>query len=147
MKSVQWAAVGCAACIVAAVAPSVSAADATKTVTPATPSAPSGAPSSKPPSPSGATEEMKAAARAKDEAHRAEMRNEPKVDINNASKAEIAKVLMISEADAARIIGARPIRARTDIVTKAGLPEGVYQVVRSRIIINEPRKQKPASTK
>jgi len=91
------------------------------------------------------TEEMKAAAKAKEEARKAEMRKEPRVDINNASRAEISKVLGISDADAGKIIAARPLRARTDIVTKAGLPEGVYIAVRSRIIINEPRK--PGSKK
>lgn len=90
-----------------------------------------------------ATDEMKASAKAKADERAAAIRNEPKVDINNASKAEIARVLQISSADAGRIIAARPIRARTDIVTKAGLPEGVYQAVRSRIIINEPRKPAP----
>lgn len=144
MKSVEWVAIGCLTCIVALSSPSATAADATTSVTPSQPSVPPKAPSAKPPAPSGATDEMKALAKAKDEARKAEMRNEPKVDINNASKAEIAKVLMISEADAGKIVAARPIRARTDIVTKAGLPEGVYQVVRSRIIINEPRKQKQA---
>ena len=60
-----------------------------------------------------ATDEMKASAKAKADERAAAIRNEPKVDINNASKAEIARVLQISSADAGRIIAARPIRART----------------------------------
>lgn len=90
------------------------------------------------------SEEQMARQKAKADARAAEMRNEPKVDINNASRAEIQKVLGISEADARKVIAARPLHARTDLVTKAGLPEGVYYSVRSRIIINEPRKQKQA---
>jgi len=86
---------------------------------------------------------MAARRKARIEAEQAAMRAEPKVDINNASRAEIQKVLGISEADAGKVVAARPLRARTDIVTKAGLPEGVYLAVRQRIIINEPRKQAP----
>lgn len=133
------------------------AADAGKTGSSAPPATQGNAPATIPPGhpPQGsmpaqgsmATPEMKAAAKAKDEERKAAMRAEPRVDVNNASKAEIAKVLMISEADAGKIIAARPLRARTDIVTKAGLPEGVYQAMRHRIVINEPRKQAPAPKK
>jgi len=96
--------------------------------------------SEKAPSP----EELMATRKARAEAHKAAMRNEKKVDVNNASRAEIQKVLGISEADADKIIAVRPLGARTDLVTKAGLPEGVYLAVRSKIVINEPRKRKPS---
>lgn len=152
MKSVQWVAMGCVAGVIAATALSASAADATKSVTPTTQSAPTTQSVPKPAStvpaaPSGATPEMKALAKAKDEERKAAMRAEPTVDINNAPKAEIAKVLQISDADAGKIVAARPLRSRTEIVTKAGLPEGVYHAVRHRIVINEPRKQKSAPKK
>jgi len=138
VKRVQRAAVGCIVCLVAVLASTASAADAAKGTQPAPQAAPA-----MPPQGAMTTDAMKAGAKERADARAAAMRNEPKVDINNASRAEIQKVLGISEADARKVIAARPLHARTDLVTKVGLPEGVYYAVRSRIIINEPRKQAP----
>lgn len=135
MTSVLWTAAGCAACWLAVAAPAAAMPPAAKSdsATAAQPSAQKAA----------QDDAMAARRKARLEAEQAAMRAEPKVDINNASRAEIQKVLGISEADAGKVVAARPLRARTDIVTKAGLPEGVYLAVRQRIIINEPRKQAP----
>lgn len=138
MKRVQRAAIGCIVCLVAVLASTASAADAAKGTQPAPQAAPA-----MPPQGAMTTDAMKASAKERADARAAAMRNEPKVDINNASKAEIQKVLGVSAADAGRIVAARPLRSKTEIVTKAGLPEGVYHATRSRIIINEPRKPAP----
>jgi len=135
VKFGYWTAAGCAACLLAVATPTGAmppAANGEKATT-AQPSDQKAVP----------TDEVLARRNARIEAEKAAMRNEPKVDVNNASRAEIQKVLGISEADAGKVIAARPLHARTDLVTKAGLPEGVYLAVRSRVIINEPRKRAP----
>lgn len=64
----------------------------------------------------------------------------PKVDINNATVAQLKTLPHVGDAEAQRIVAHRPYRSRVELVSKAGLPEGVYQVARDRIVINEPRK-------
>lgn len=64
----------------------------------------------------------------------------PKVDINNASVAQLKTLPHVGEAEAQRIVAHRPYGSKVELVSKAGLPEGIYQVARDRIVINEPRK-------
>ncbi len=53
-----------------------------------------------------------------------------KIDINNASLSELRTLPL----------GHRPYRAKGELMTKAGLPEGVYFTIKDRIQLQEPRK-------
>lgn len=66
------------------------------------------------------------------------------VDLNNASKAELMTLPSVGEAEAAKIIANRPYVSKVDLVTKAGLPEGVYVAVKHKVIVND-MKKKPAT--
>jgi len=66
------------------------------------------------------------------------------VDLNNASKAELMTLPSVGEAEAIKIIANRPYVSKVDLVTKAGLPEGVYLAVRHKVVVNDIKK-KPAA--
>lgn len=66
-----------------------------------------------------------------------------KVDINNASKEELMTLPTVGEAEAKKIIAHRPYKSKGELVTRAGLPEGVYQAVRHKIEMQTPRKAAP----
>lgn len=68
-----------------------------------------------------------------------------RVDINNASVDELRSRLPVSEELAKKIIKHRPYQSRGELVTKAGLPEGVYHAVKRNVELQKPRK--PAATK
>jgi DNA uptake protein ComE-like DNA-binding protein len=70
---------------------------------------------------------------------------EKKVDLNNASKAELLTLPSVGEAEAAKIIANRPYISKVDLVTKAGLPEGLYVAVRNKVVVNDMKK--PAAKK
>jgi DNA uptake protein ComE-like DNA-binding protein len=59
----------------------------------------------------------------------------PPLDLNSASKAQLMKLPWIGDAEAKRIIAARPYFSKTDIVTRAGIPIGVYQAIRHQIAV------------
>lgn len=63
-----------------------------------------------------------------------------KVDINNARADEIRTGLQVSDAVAKKIVEHRPYQSKGELVTKAGLPEGVYHAVRRSVEIQPPRK-------
>lgn len=63
-----------------------------------------------------------------------------KVDLNNASLAELKTLPMVGEAEAKKIIANRPYRSKGELVTKAGLPEGVYHAVKRKIDLQTPRR-------
>jgi competence protein ComEA len=65
-----------------------------------------------------------------------------KIDINNATLSEL-RTLPLGEAEAKQVIANRPYRAKGELMTKAGLPEGVYFVVKDRVELQEPRKAAP----
>jgi len=67
-----------------------------------------------------------------------------KVDLNNASLAELKTLPTVSDEYAKKIIAHRPYMAKGELVTKAGLPEGVYHAVRHRVKLQTPRKAAPA---
>lgn len=67
-----------------------------------------------------------------------------KVDINNATLAEL-RALPLGEAEAQKVIAHRPYKAKGELMTKAGLPEGVYFTVKDRLELQQPRK--PAAAK
>jgi competence protein ComEA len=63
-----------------------------------------------------------------------------KVDINNASLEQLKSGLQLGDAEAKRIIEHRPYKSRGELMTKAGLPEGVYQAVKRKVELQKPRK-------
>jgi DNA uptake protein ComE-like DNA-binding protein len=63
-----------------------------------------------------------------------------KVDINNASLAELKTLPTMGEAEAKKVIAHRPYRSKGELVTKAGLPEGVYHAVKRKVELQAPRK-------
>lgn len=63
-----------------------------------------------------------------------------KVDINNASLAELKTLPTVGDAEAKKIIEHRPYKAKGELMTKAGLPEGVYQAVKRKVELQKPRK-------
>jgi competence protein ComEA len=68
-----------------------------------------------------------------------------KVDINNASLEQLKAGLQVGDAQAKKIIEHRPYKARGELMTKAGLPEGMYQAIKRKVELQQPRK--PAATK
>jgi DNA uptake protein ComE-like DNA-binding protein len=70
---------------------------------------------------------------------------EKKVDLNNATKAELMKLPSVGEAEAVKIIANRPYISKVDLVTKAGLPEGLYVAVKNKVVVNDMKK--PAAKK
>jgi len=71
---------------------------------------------------------------------------EKKVDLNNASKAELLTLTSVGEAEADKIIANRPYSSKGELVTKAGLPEGVYLSVRHHVMLRTPKKAAPRPT-
>ncbi|WP_374509440.1 ComEA family DNA-binding protein [Niveibacterium sp.] len=67
----------------------------------------------------------------------------PLVDINSASKAQLKTLYGVGDAEADRIIAARPFKTKTDLVTTAGLPAGIYVANKHKIIAIQ--KTKPSS--
>jgi DNA uptake protein ComE-like DNA-binding protein len=70
---------------------------------------------------------------------------EKKVDLNNASLAELQKLPTMTEAEAKKIIANRPYKSKGELVTRAGLPMGVYQAIRYKVELQKPRQ--PAAKK
>lgn len=66
----------------------------------------------------------------------------PRMDINSASRAQLKTLPGIGDAEADKIIAHRPYLTSTEIVTKAGLPEGVYVGVKRQIIAVPKHRQK-----
>jgi competence protein ComEA len=56
------------------------------------------------------------------------------IDINSASRAELKTLPGIGDAEADKIIAGRPYLSKAHIVTESGIPEGVYQSIRHRIV-------------
>lgn len=79
----------------------------------------------------------------------ASMANKPvpkavkKVDLNNASLAELKTLPSVSEDYAKKIVAGRPYISKTDLVTKGGLPEGVYLAVRDHVVVNDMKQPAP----
>lgn len=57
------------------------------------------------------------------------------VDLNKASRAELATLPGIGRAEADRIVANRPYMTKTDLVTKKVLPLEAYDALRQRIIV------------
>lgn len=56
------------------------------------------------------------------------------VDINSASRAELKTLPGIGDAEATKIIAARPYLSKADLATNNVLPTGVYIALKDRII-------------
>jgi DNA uptake protein ComE-like DNA-binding protein len=56
------------------------------------------------------------------------------VDVNSASRAQLKTLRGIGDAEADRIIAARPYLSKAELVTKNVLPEGVFQSIRHDIV-------------
>jgi DNA uptake protein ComE-like DNA-binding protein len=68
------------------------------------------------------------------------------VDINKASRAELKTLPGIGDAEAAKIVAARPYMTKTDLVTKNVLTLAAYDALRSNIVVvhkGPPPKPKP----
>lgn len=57
-----------------------------------------------------------------------------RIDINSASRSELKTLPHIGDAEADKIIAGRPFLTSAEIVTKAGLPAGVYVAIKGRIV-------------
>jgi DNA uptake protein ComE-like DNA-binding protein len=66
-----------------------------------------------------------------------------KVDLNNATLAELKTLPTVGDAEAKKIIAHRPYKSKGELVTKAGLPEGVYHAVKHKVELQTPRKPAP----
>ena len=60
-----------------------------------------------------------------------------KLDINTATKAELAKLPGIGDAYSDKIIAGRPYKAKTDLVSKKILPQSVYDKIAPQIIAKQ----------
>jgi len=67
----------------------------------------------------------------------------PLIDINSASKAQLKTLYGVGDAEADRIIAARPFKTKTDLVTNAGLPTGIYVANKHKIIAIQKTKSSP----
>ncbi|HEX4823604.1 MAG TPA: helix-hairpin-helix domain-containing protein [Candidatus Polarisedimenticolaceae bacterium] len=61
----------------------------------------------------------------------------PKVDINSATKEELAKLPGIGEAYADKIIAGRPYKGKDDLLHKKVLPKATYDKVQSHIVAHQ----------
>ena len=66
-----------------------------------------------------------------------------KVDLNNASLAELKTLPTVGDAEAKKIIAHRPYKSKGELVTKAGLPEGVYHAVKHKVELQASRQAAP----
>ena len=59
------------------------------------------------------------------------------IDINTATEAELRTIPGIGEAYAKKIVAGRPYRAKSDLVQKKILPQGVYEKVKDQIVAKQ----------
>ena len=71
----------------------------------------------------------------------------PMVDLNNATKAQLKTLTGIGDAEADKIMATRPYNSKADMVTKGGIPAGVYQAIRHQIYVGKPIPTKASAEK
>ncbi|MBM3784054.1 MAG: helix-hairpin-helix domain-containing protein [Acidobacteria bacterium] len=59
------------------------------------------------------------------------------IDINSADAATLKSIPGIGDAYAAKIVANRPYKGKDEIVSKAGVPDGVYQKIKDKIIAKQ----------
>lgn len=59
------------------------------------------------------------------------------IDINSADAATLKSVPGIGDAYATKIIANRPYKGKDEIVKKAGVPQGVYDKIKDKIIAKQ----------
>lgn len=63
-----------------------------------------------------------------------------RVDLNNASRAELKTLPGVGDAEAERIVKGRPYLSKANAFTHGVLPESAYPALKERIVVKEPRK-------
>ncbi len=59
------------------------------------------------------------------------------IDINSADAATLKSIPGIGDAYSAKIIAGRPYKGKDEIVRKAGVPQGVYDKIKDKIIAKQ----------
>jgi competence protein ComEA len=59
------------------------------------------------------------------------------IDINSADAATLKSIPGIGDAYSAKIIANRPYKGKDEIVKKAGVPQGVYDKIKDKIIAKQ----------
>jgi len=69
------------------------------------------------------------------------------IDLNNASVAELKTLPGVGDVEAQKIIAARPFKSKAELVTKAGLADGIYIGARHKVELRTMKKssQPPAA--
>jgi competence protein ComEA len=63
------------------------------------------------------------------------------VDLNSASKADLAALPGVGPAYAEKIIEARPFDSTKELVTKKLIPESTYEKIKNEVVAGSPKKQ------
>lgn len=69
--------------------------------------------------------------------HAASTSASAKIDINSATKEELAKLPGIGDAYSQKIIDGRPYKSKTELESKKILPKGVYDKIATHIIAHQ----------